>query len=52
MVLDEIKQFRTRSPAKLREMMLLLSEVLKEDIVKKVKKSGSFGIHLVHLDYD
>jgi hypothetical protein len=28
----------------MRGMLLLLSEVLKEDIVKKVKTSGSFGI--------
>ena len=38
MGLEEIKRFRTRSEHVLREMMLTLSQVIQEELLKKIRK--------------
>ena len=41
---DELKHFNTRSPLVMRNMIITLSDIIKEDLVEKIKKSGGFAI--------
>lgn len=44
MGVDEIKQFRTHSEPILRQMLLMIAEVIREEIVEKINKSQGFGL--------
>lgn len=44
MGVDDMKYFQTRSEPVLREMALLLSEVIVEDLIERIKSSEGFGL--------
>lgn len=41
---EDIKQFRSRSEQVLRQMIVLLADIILEDLVQNIKKSVGFGI--------